>query len=138
MADVAEEDDASEEMSHSTQRRRQQMPVDDESDSDDFEHSVPVAREGIEIDDSETESKDQLVKKLVRYALACEYQRLPIRREGIRDKGLSLRSILGTLAVTDRLYEQYLGNTRHHLSKYLRQHKHSCGPNLEWKWSSCH
>jgi hypothetical protein len=29
----------------------------------------------------------QLVKKLVRYALACEYSRTPIRRDGIRDKG---------------------------------------------------
>lgn len=29
----------------------------------------------------------QLIKKLVRYALACEYSRTPIRREGIRDKG---------------------------------------------------
>ncbi|KAI0130105.1 MAGE family-domain-containing protein [Xylariales sp. AK1849] len=30
----------------------------------------------------------QLVKKLVRYALACEYARMPIRRDGIRDKVL--------------------------------------------------
>ena len=29
----------------------------------------------------------QLVKRLVRYAIACEYSRLPIRREGIREKG---------------------------------------------------
>ena len=33
------------------------------------------------------DSEDQLIKKLVRYALACEYSRQPIRREGIRDKG---------------------------------------------------
>jgi len=32
-------------------------------------------------------SKNQFVKKLVRYALACEYARLPIRREGIKEKG---------------------------------------------------
>ncbi len=32
-------------------------------------------------------SDDQLVKKLVRYALACEYARIPIKRDGIRDKG---------------------------------------------------
>ena len=65
------------------------MPVDDDSDNDAVENSGPIAREEMEIDESEKESKDQLVKKLVRYALACEYQRLPIRREGIRDKGLS-------------------------------------------------
>ena len=34
------------------------------------------------------ESQEQVVKKLVRYALACEFQRLPIRRAGISEKGL--------------------------------------------------
>jgi hypothetical protein len=34
----------------------------------------------------------QLVKKLVRYVLACEYQRLPIRREGIREKVMEKHS----------------------------------------------
>ena len=29
----------------------------------------------------------QLIKNLVRYALACEYSRTPIRRDGIKDKG---------------------------------------------------
>lgn len=29
---------------------------------------------------------DQSVKKLVRYALACEYSRIPISRTGIREK----------------------------------------------------
>jgi hypothetical protein len=37
--------------------------------------------------DANTANTDQLVKKLVRYALACEYARLPIRRDGIKDKG---------------------------------------------------
>jgi hypothetical protein len=36
--------------------------------------------------DESTET--QLVKKLVRYALACEYSRTPIRRDGIREKGM--------------------------------------------------
>lgn len=35
-------------------------------------------------------SIEQLVKKLVRYALACEFGRVPIRREGIREKGRGL------------------------------------------------
>lgn len=30
---------------------------------------------------------DQLVKKMIRYALACEYSRTPIRRDGIKEKG---------------------------------------------------
>lgn len=29
----------------------------------------------------------QMIKNLVRYALACEYSRTPIRRDGIREKG---------------------------------------------------
>ena len=33
------------------------------------------------------ESMDQAVKKLVRYALACEYQRITIKRTGISEKG---------------------------------------------------
>ncbi|KAJ8121860.1 hypothetical protein ONZ43_g1797 [Nemania bipapillata] len=41
---------------------------------------------------ADSTSDDQLVKKLVRYALACEYARMPIRRDGIRDK------VLGTHA----------------------------------------
>jgi hypothetical protein len=42
----------------------------------------------MEVDGAVTRNEtDQLVKKLVRYALACEYSRFPIRRDGIRDKG---------------------------------------------------
>jgi hypothetical protein len=37
--------------------------------------------------DEEADSQDQVVKKLVRYALACEFQRLPIKRIGITEKG---------------------------------------------------
>ncbi len=43
-----------------------------------------------EVDDQISVSHDltaQLVKKLVRYALACEYSRQQIRREGIRERG---------------------------------------------------
>lgn len=29
----------------------------------------------------------ELIKKMVRYALACEYSRTPIRRDGIKEKG---------------------------------------------------
>ena len=89
MVNEAEEEDISEEeVSNSTQRHRQRMSVSDDSDNEDVRDNGPLAREEMEIDENEKESKDQLVKKLVRYALACEYQRLPIRREGIRDKGL--------------------------------------------------
>lgn len=89
-----------------TQRRRRAGHRGEEEDEDNTRNRRQVKR-GPESDDgsdsSENEdgqdvdmdraggadntSEDQLVKKLVRYALACEYARIPIRRDGIRDKG---------------------------------------------------
>lgn len=51
----------------------------DNDDEQDIDMGGPAGVDGT--------SDDQLVKKLVRYALACEYARIPIRRDGIRDKG---------------------------------------------------
>lgn len=62
------------------------MPANEDSDEEsDLENGGPIVHE--ELGNSEENSKDQFVKKLVRYALACEYARLPIRRDGIKDKG---------------------------------------------------
>ena len=44
-------------------------------------------------DGGEDSANGQLVKKLVRYALACEFSRTPIRRDGIKDKGLLSGSV---------------------------------------------
>jgi len=35
-----------------------------------------------------SDNTQTLIKQLVRYALACEFSRTPIRRDGIRDKGM--------------------------------------------------
>jgi hypothetical protein len=43
----------------------------------------------MDMDEDGDETQDQLVKKLVRYALACEYSRTSIKREGIRERGMS-------------------------------------------------
>ncbi|KAI1501670.1 MAGE family-domain-containing protein [Biscogniauxia marginata] len=62
-------------------RRRQSRrnnDSDDDSEASEDDQDRPAA-DGTE---------DQLVKKLVRYALACEYARIPIKRDGIRDKVL--------------------------------------------------
>lgn len=66
-------------------RRRRQSRRNNESDDpdaseEDQDGDVSMERAGDGTD-------DQLVKKLVRYALACEYARIPIKRDGIRDKG---------------------------------------------------
>ncbi len=79
-----EEEQSGEEPTRSTQRQRLQAPASEDSDGSDLENGGPLVRE--ELEEGEN-SKDQFVKKLVRYALACEYARLPIRRDGIKDKG---------------------------------------------------
>ncbi|KAI6369987.1 hypothetical protein MCOR25_004330 [Pyricularia grisea] len=77
---------------------RRRRPADEEVDDQDDRPTQRRRRAGDE--DSEGASgeangvegdgsiESQLIKKLVRYALACEYSRTPIRREGIRDKVL--------------------------------------------------
>jgi melanoma-associated antigen len=91
-AKAAEESEEGEEQSEEepprgTQRQRVQAPADDDSDEEsDIENGGGIVREDLETTGEEN-GKNQFVKKLVRYALACEYARLPIRREGIKDKG---------------------------------------------------
>ena len=77
-ARVDDEDD--EQNARNTASTFRQRPADQESEDD---GDVPM--DGSFANDN---ADDQLVKKLVRYALACEYARLPIRRDGIREKGL--------------------------------------------------
>ncbi|KAH8811407.1 MAGE family-domain-containing protein [Xylogone sp. PMI_703] len=72
-----------------TQRGRNRRPVADDSEDEDNEAEE---EDGEEMDLDGENSQDQSVKKLVRYALACEYSRLPITRTGIREKiGLKQR-----------------------------------------------
>lgn len=68
------------------QSRHKHESDDSEASEEDQDGDVDMERTG--------DADDQLVKKLVRYALACEYARIPIKRDGIRDKGkLSLLKI---------------------------------------------
>ena len=44
----------------------------------------------MDVDAGATQSADdQLAKKLARYAISCEYSRTPIRRDGIKEKGMA-------------------------------------------------
>lgn len=36
---------------------------------------------------AENRADEQLAKKLVRYAISCEFSRTPIRRDGIKERG---------------------------------------------------
>ncbi|KAK3901643.1 MAGE family-domain-containing protein [Staphylotrichum tortipilum] len=76
-------------------RRRRQVIQDDEEDEDIQQPgSQSPADDGYGDSDERmrgSEPRDetsQLTKNLVRYALACEYSRTPIRRDGIKDKVL--------------------------------------------------
>lgn len=71
-------DDDEEEDQRPRQRQRRHDPESDEEDEDVEEDS----HNGVESADS------QLIKKLVRYAMACDFSRTPIRRDGIKDKGV--------------------------------------------------
>jgi hypothetical protein len=47
---------------------------------------------GFEDDGASTELRDQLARKLVRYAISCEYSRRPIKRQDITAKVLDVHS----------------------------------------------
>ncbi|KAK3695433.1 MAGE family-domain-containing protein [Podospora appendiculata] len=72
-------------------RRRQAVEESDDEEisqahrarADDDSDGGGDPMEGVERDES-----SQLIKKLVRYALACEYSRTPIRRDGIKERVL--------------------------------------------------
>ncbi|CAJ2503901.1 Uu.00g112950.m01.CDS01 [Anthostomella pinea] len=71
-------------------RRRRQSRKNNQSDDDDDDELSDKEQDGdVDLKPAAADGTgDQLVKKLVRYALACEYARVPIKRDGIRDKVL--------------------------------------------------
>jgi hypothetical protein len=83
IAQVADDEDG--EVQPQNNRRRPAHTPEDENEDDD-----EVDADGDEnMGEDRDESNDaQLIKKLVRYALACEASRTPIRRDGIKDKGI--------------------------------------------------
>ncbi|KAF8854370.1 MAGE-domain-containing protein [Acephala macrosclerotiorum] len=82
-ATQAEDESSEEDRRQSTQRNRRRAPTSSDEDEDEEE------REGREDEmdvDARPDAQDQVVKKIVRYALACEFQRMPIRKTGITEK----------------------------------------------------
>jgi melanoma-associated antigen len=82
-------------------RQGRQRPVDDDGDGDGDNSDEVGLDDDAAAEDGTTQgpggsTADQLVKKMVRLALACEFSRQPIRRADISTKGESmilLRSI---------------------------------------------
>lgn len=64
-------------------QRGKKRPV--ESDDEEEEENAEPGDDSMDVDLDE--SQDQVVKKMVRYALACEFQRKSIKRQEISDKG---------------------------------------------------
>ncbi|KAL8338527.1 hypothetical protein RB598_007062 [Gaeumannomyces tritici] len=75
------EEDDDDTRAHERPRQRQRRDEADHSDDDESMNG-----DGDERGERDESTETQLVKKLVRYALACEYSRTTIRREGIREK----------------------------------------------------
>lgn len=75
------DDEVPEEDARPTQRQNR-----DESD----EEPEGGSEDDMDVDTQPGNSvDDQLAKKLVRYALSCEYSRTPIRRDGIKERGMA-------------------------------------------------
>ena len=77
--------------------------------------------------------ENQLAKKLVRYALSCEFSRTPIRRQGIREKGRAAPMSKIILRRETANTEQSLGSTRERSRGSSHSRKSSCGKLLEWR-----
>ncbi len=77
-------EESSEDEAPQPQRRRRQVESEDESEEQPEDDSM-------EVDGDIDDTQDQVVKKLVRYALACEFQRRTIKRADIAEKGLQDR-----------------------------------------------
>lgn len=81
-------DDSDEEDVAPVQRRRLAPASDSEEDEAEDDNRELI------LEGSGGDSDKQNVKRFVRYALSCEYQRLPIRRAGILEKGKQLDTVL--------------------------------------------
>ncbi|KAG6014676.1 hypothetical protein E4U54_004972 [Claviceps lovelessii] len=52
---------------------------------------------------AESRADEQLAKKLVRYALSCEFSRTPIRRDGIKERGKSKLELVPRVLFSQKL-----------------------------------
>lgn len=64
--------------------RPRQRPHIESSETDQDEEA---SDEDTEMNGAASRVDEQLAKKLIRYAIACEYSRTPIRRDGIKERG---------------------------------------------------
>ncbi|GFP52971.1 hypothetical protein TASIC1_0002015500 [Trichoderma asperellum] len=87
-----------------SQRRRRPVEDDGESDQDarprqrphiessETDQDEEASDEDTEMNGAASRVDEQLAKKLIRYAIACEYSRTPIRRDGIKERVLGKQS----------------------------------------------
>lgn len=75
-----DDDDDSEE--DARPRQRQHIEA-----SSDVEQDEEMSDEDVDMNGAFSSADDQMAKKLVRYAISCEYSRTAIRRDGIKERG---------------------------------------------------
>lgn len=56
-------------------------------EASDAEQDDEASDDDAETNSASTSVDDQMAKKLVRYAISCEYSRTAIRRDGIKERG---------------------------------------------------
>lgn len=54
-----------------------------------------MSDEDAETNGASSTADDQMAKKLVRYAISCEYSRTPIKRDGIKERGI----VIGVIGI---------------------------------------
>lgn len=79
---------ADEEESDEDSRPRQRRNRDLSDDNPEDDSDEPMDADG----DRSQNADNQLAKKLIRYAISCEYSRTAIRRDGIKERGAPFSS----------------------------------------------
>lgn len=104
------------------QRQSPESAADTDGDSDEQMAGV-----------GQRDETSQMIKNLVRYALACEYSRTPIRRDGIKDRGTRPSSSRpGRSVLAD--FPQCWVRTGEISKKYSLAHRSSYKRYLAWRW----
>lgn len=67
-------------------------------EASDAEQDEDMSDEDTEMNGAASGADDQMAKKLVRYAISCEYSRTPIKRDGIKERGIGT-VLIGTMGM---------------------------------------
>lgn len=93
---------------------------------DDVENDQERSDDEMDGESYHNQSADQqLAKKLVRYAISCEFSRTPIKRDGIKERGRSSRQPHPDQLEQQLTWVKYWAKTGEPLSAYSSWRKNS-------------